>query len=195
MSKYCPKCGAEVTEGVKFCGSCGAKFEGEPWTIPEPMPAAPIPPPPPQPQYVQPPPQPQGYAPMPPKKSNAKLLGAVIAIIVIVAVVCVVLFFVLGGSGGALVGTWENEVGGMTTRMKLNGDNSVEMSIEMGGQSTPFAKVGTWKEEGGQLCLTTTSSEMGVSEGTQCYDYELSNGSNTLTLTYEGQGTTTWTKK
>ena len=186
MSKYCPKCGAEVTEGVKFCGSCGAKFEGEPWTIPEPMPVAPIPPPPPQPQYVQPPPQPQGYAPMPPKKSNAKL---------IVAVVCVVLFFVLGGSGGALVGTWENEVGGMTTRMKLNGDNSVEMSIEMGGQSTPFAKVGTWKEEGGQLCLTTTSSEMGVSEGTQCYDYELSNGSNTLTLTYEGQGTTTWTKK
>ena len=45
MSKYCPKCGAEVTEETKFCGSCGAKFEGEPWTTPEPMPAVPIPPP------------------------------------------------------------------------------------------------------------------------------------------------------
>jgi len=29
MNKYCPKCGAQLEEGVLFCGSCGAKLEGD----------------------------------------------------------------------------------------------------------------------------------------------------------------------
>ena len=27
---YCPKCGAAVQSGVKFCSACGARIEGEP---------------------------------------------------------------------------------------------------------------------------------------------------------------------
>jgi len=181
MSKYCPKCGAEVTEETKFCGSCGAKFEGEPWTIPEPMPAAPISPPPPQPQYVQPPPQPQGYATMPPKKSNAKLIGALIAVIVAVIIIAVVVFLFLGGADSRFVGTWEYEDldAGMTFSYRFNGDESLDV-ISLG--SDPV-KIGTWSVSGDELCFELSQDWYSSELTNQCVKYSFSDGGTKLTLT------------
>jgi len=193
MSKYCPKCGAEVTEGVKFCGSCGAKFEGEPWTIPEPMPAAPIPPPPQQPQYVQPPPQPQGYATMPPKKSNAKLIGALIAVIVAVIIIAVVVFLFLGGADSRFVGTWEYEDPdtGMTFSYKFNGDGSLD--VISGSDSL---EIGKWSVSGDELCFELSQDNLWASseQTNQCVKYSFSDGGTKLTLTSD-ISSTTLTKK
>ena len=76
MARFCAECGAQITEGKKFCKYCGAKIEilqpamqyPPPVQQFQPAPPAWQPPPQPQPQYqqpqpqYQPPPQPQPYA-------------------------------------------------------------------------------------------------------------------------------------
>src|SRR3990172_693959 len=63
---FCPSCGAENAEGVKFCASCGKPMPVPAMPAQEPV-QAPMPayPPPqyPQPAYPQPPYPPQQYAP------------------------------------------------------------------------------------------------------------------------------------
>jgi hypothetical protein len=119
MIRYCPRCGAELFEGTKFCASCGSIFEEKPAApvqpISEPMPDGNIS----QQQTTQPP----MYTPMtqsPPHKSKNKLIFAVAAIIIVVMVV-VALFFILqvttsNNDPAKLIGTWDvssSMMGGM----------------------------------------------------------------------------------
>ena len=68
MEIICPNCGAGLVEGVKFCGSCGTKFEGEPVKPVEPTPTENI--------------------PKKQKKGNISMITAVLAIVIsIIAVV------------------------------------------------------------------------------------------------------------
>lgn len=75
-SKFCVDCGTPLSEGAKFCPSCGKALAAvQPVATPAPRPVAPaappaprpVAPPPPAPVYTQPPvaPAPQAYAPAP----------------------------------------------------------------------------------------------------------------------------------
>lgn len=112
-SEFCPKCGAVVQPGKKFCAACGApqKGSGAARTVPEPggQPA-------PQPTYAQqpaasqyaqqPPPNPvhaqSGYAPAPKKGGCAKIALIVIGSLVgLVALIFVVVFVVINNTANA----------------------------------------------------------------------------------------------
>ncbi len=56
MSNLCPKCGAELFEGGRFCMVCGLPLDG---AQPQPMPRTQAPPQPQQMPQTQAPPQPQ----------------------------------------------------------------------------------------------------------------------------------------
>ncbi|MCK4364818.1 MAG: zinc ribbon domain-containing protein [Thermoplasmatales archaeon] len=177
MVKYCPNCGVEVKEGFKFCLGCGAQLQTDAAAQPAQAPAAP----PVQPQQPIPPPvaPQQGYAPMPPQKSNMKLIGAIIAIVVIVVVVALVLVLFMGegisGSDSRFVGEWEqsNEyMSGITWSFK-SGGSFESMGIE----------VGTWRVNGNQVCITPSHGGSGAEV---CYDYTFSPDGNTLTLSFSG---------
>ena len=59
--KFCPNCGARLTEGVKFCTECGTKVAvPAPAPAPEPVYTAPV-----EPAYVEPKPEPAYVAPEP----------------------------------------------------------------------------------------------------------------------------------
>ena len=187
MVKYCFNCGKEVGELNRFCLNCGAQLQSVP-EITQPS----------QPVYATPQaPIQQGYTPIQPKKSNMKLIGALIAIIVVVVIIIVVVLVVFRGIGGPLSGEWKYESYGMTMYNKLNGDSSWEMAVEQLGQKTPFVKVGTWSSESDQICFTVTitNSGMGIYEtGEQCYTYELTGNGSSLSLTSTTEGSYTWTK-
>jgi hypothetical protein len=178
----CPKCGAEVKEGFKFCLGCGAQIQTGTSQVP------PVTKPAPQTQQTTPPPaqQPsqQMYAAVPPKKSNTKLIiGVVAAIIAIVVVVIVVVLFIGGGTVGdsALVGTWSYEDPTMGSfAYTFNSDNSVDITM---GEAT--MEVGTWSTNGDQLCVSF------MEMGEQCSTYSISG--NQLTWSYMGD-TLTLTK-
>ena len=190
MVKYCPSCGAEVKEGSKFCLGCGAQLQAEasaPQAAQTPPPVAPVPPP------QQPMPQ-QTYAPTQPKKTNTKLILGIIIAIVAIVVVLLVVFLFLGGGGlsgeaGKFVGTWEVDISGFFTyEMKFNSDKSLEY-----GMSGYSSVVGTWDVQDGKLVTEITAS--GSDLVSQEYDYEFSNGGNTLILQYDGYDYMTLTKK
>ena len=89
MEIICPNCGAGLAEGVKFCGSCGAKFERE--TV------KPV-----EPTRVENIPQKQ-------KKGNISMITAVLAIVIsIIAVISGVFLNPLAAIEAGSVG--ENEL-------------------------------------------------------------------------------------
>jgi len=89
MKIICPNCGAGLVEGEKFCGSCGAKFEGEPVKPVEPTPTENI--------------------PKKQKKGNISMITAVLAIVIsIIAVVSGVFLNPLAAIDAGGVG--ENEL-------------------------------------------------------------------------------------
>lgn len=96
---FCAKCGAEVSPGSPFCGSCGAPVAGA--EAPPAQDAVPVPPPPAAgaPAYG-PPAAPPGPGFQPPKSGGGGAKVAVfvlIGILVIGAVVGVILWLTLGG--------------------------------------------------------------------------------------------------
>jgi hypothetical protein len=194
MPKFCGNCGAEVKKGYKFCLSCGkeinaitAKSTTQPQTIQT------------QPSQTQPTPPPVvpqlGYAPTPPKKTNTKLLlGIIIALIAIVIVIVVVIIFVDGGGGilegsdSDFIGTWETNIGDFWTYQWIfNADKTLEYGLQ--GYT---AEVGTWEVVNGKLHFKITV--IGSDLSSQDYDYEFSNGGNTLELEINGVTMFTMTK-
>jgi len=186
MVKYCPSCGTKVKEGSKFCLSCGAELQTkisggqDTQTLSAQAP------------LNQQPMQQQTYAPMQPKKSKKGLIIAVIAIITIVIIIAIVLLLLggtLSGDASKFVGTWESNIGGYSTyEMKFNSDKSFEYGLL--GYSI---KVGTWDVRNNKLILAIT--EIGTGLTSQEFDYEFSNGGNTLSLKSQGINVMTLTKK
>jgi hypothetical protein len=184
MVGYCPNCGVEVNEGHKFCLNCGAELGSSTFDeqVAQTPTVAPVP-------TQQPYGQTQGYMPMQPKKSNMKIIIALIAIIVVVVVVILAVFFLLGGGADSrFVGEWEYTITpGYSLDMKFNSDGSVAIGYndEYGGT------LGEWEVEGDQLCV---SGEGG--QDRSCMKYTFSNNGNTLTLeNFPSIGTITFTKK
>jgi hypothetical protein len=132
---------------------------------------------------------------MQPKKSKTGLIIAIIAVVAVVVVLLVVVFLFLGGGGlisgneSDFYGTWESTVGGIWTyEMVFNSDKTLEYGLE--GYST---KIGTWKVENNKLVLNIDiiGSEFSTGE----YDYEFSNGGNTLKIKVGGIDNWVFTKK
>ena len=179
----CPKCGAPVNEGVKFCSKCGANLMAS--TAPTPQP------------IKQPATQPsQGYS-QPIKKSKTPLIiGLVVAVVAIVVVILLILLLTGGGVSGdeaKLVGTWEysmemGDFGEYNTAYVFNSDKSWEVGY---AGSTP-TKVGTWKIEDNKLVLSATGLGTEYSAGT--YTYKFSNNDQKLTLGMNGINIMTFTK-
>jgi len=111
MARFCINCGAQITEGKKFCASCGTKIEGQQIAQPQPLPA--------------PPPQ-QPYAPIPRKKSKAPLIAGIAGGVLVIAL-AVVLVVTLGKGGRTEITTSENENAGTDNNSgeRLNVPDSV----------------------------------------------------------------------
>ncbi len=110
MGKYCPKCGAGLTQGIKFCAECGAKIGEKPPTPGEQVPPEQVP----QQQYVQQ--QSQMPSPPPPKidttsglfhQSPLAKLGLVIIILAVIGLILSYLvpwIYVISSLGSTSVG-------------------------------------------------------------------------------------------
>jgi len=176
----CPKCGAPVDKGANFCTACGAKIETQ---------AAPTPAPTTQPVTTQPAPS---YVPPPAKKSKTGLIIGIVAIVVAIVVILLVVFLVFGGGiggNGNVVGTWKADIGGYL--YVFNPDGSLEAGIEGFGTY----EIGTWSTNGNQLCLEMSAEGYGLPmDGTEmpCFTYSVSG--NTMTWSYLGQESMTFTK-
>ncbi len=186
MGKYCPSCGVKVKEGSKFCLSCGANLLTEQSGVQDTQSSSAQ-----VPQYQQPIQQ-QTYPTIQPKKSNKGLIIAIIAIIAIVVIIAII-FLLIGGTLGSdaskFIGTWESYISGdYVADIKFNSDKSLEYGIY--GYSL---NVGTWNVQNNKLILVIT--EIGTDLTSQEYDYEFSDGGNTLTLKYQGIDIITLTKK
>jgi hypothetical protein len=182
MSNFCPSCGAKVEEGNKFCLRCGAQLNpenisdsGDSNENISQQPSQ-------QDPQTQPPITPSGQ-----KKSNKNLLIALIAIIAIIVIVIVIIFS-SRGLDSRFIGEWEIVSDGFDTfNWIFNGDGSVKMKGM--GVDIDFA---TWSVSGNQICLKMLENDIWGSylpegyENEICYDFEFSNGGNTVYLSIEG---------
>ena len=209
MAKFCPNCGTEVKEGFKFCLSCGAQMQAkgkgskaandtvDPKSFEEQAAAQPGAAPAVQPQQQPMPPpampqqgyggQTQTYAPMQPKKSNAKLIGGIIGIVVAVVVILVVVILLtggnlgfLGGSSGDLVGTWNIE------SVVMDGESQTSsgyLTLDSDGTYVASGDSGTWEVRNGKLYITSSVSGSSPFDDIGL-DYQVSG--NRLTLSFSG---------
>jgi len=188
MVRYCQNCGSPLRDNAKFCGKCGTSLP-----IQTPV----------QPAYAQPPVQqpsnqPQ-YPASPQKKSNGKIIAAILAVSIIAAIICAVLFFTWFQEDSdndtilpdeqKLIGTWDMisitvESNGETqtfdgddNSMSFNSDHTATSNLESTSQDT-------WELKNGQICVTSIDSTYGYDEQIQCMDYNFSDDDKTLTLSY-----------
>jgi len=188
MPNFCPSCGAKVDEGYKFCLSCGAKLQSEDTldsktsnenNTQEANTKVPSP----QESYTPPSGQ---------KKSNKNLLIVLIAIIAIIMVIVIVIMLTGGVIDSRFVGEWEQTDGGlMTIDWTFNSDGSLEI---MG------MNIAKWSVNGDKLCFETTNDFLDdyMMEGSfdeVCYDFEFSDGGNTVYLSINGSENLVLTKK
>ena len=189
MPNYCPSCGANLDESYKFCLSCGVKLDisgsnnkkdtnrnEEPSNAP----AAPN--------------SQENIAPSTQsRKSNKVLLMTIIAIIAILIIIVVVVF-VFNGDGvidSRFIGEWEQTDGEfMKIDWTFKSDGSLEiMSMDLA----------SWIVKGNQLCFNTNEFwDDFMPEGSLdevCYDFEFSNGGNTVTLSIDGSENTILNRK
>ena len=193
MSKYCTKCRAEVKEGAKFCNKCGNIIPEQ--TIPketEKKPkdtsnvpqqnqqqiAQPSPQQPTQPQQIPATPMPvqqQTYVPVQQKKSNKKLIAIILTVVIVIVVVLLAVLLLMGDEG-KFYGTWNVEymTGSSNPDTKWTFSENGKME-SIYGTNTPISS--TYEIRGGRLCLSFDEYNY-----YHCYDYEFSNGGNTLTL-------------
>lgn len=184
MVKFCPKCGTEAKKGSNFCLGCGAQLQADAAAQPVQTPPPAVQPVQPQ-QPIPPPVAPQqGYAPMPPQKSNMKLIGVIIAVVAIVVVLVVVLLLFGGGSAGDFVGTW-----------------SLDSYVEDGESSTPSDSTITFLSDGTYTASSVTGSGTWGIRNNKVYiisptgggplddvdlDFSFDNNNNRLTISYSG---------
>jgi hypothetical protein len=116
---------------------------------------------------------------------------AIIAIIIVIAIVFIV--FLGGGIDSRFVGVWEQSDNGfMPFDWTFNSDGSLEI------MGMNFAN---WNVKGNQICLKMKDNELWgeyIPEGSLdevCYDYEFSNGGNTVSLSLDGSDFIVLTKK
>lgn len=169
----CPKCGAPLKEGEKFCITCGAKIEAHITPTAQPIPA---------------------YTPQTAKKTNKGLIIGIIAIIAIVIAALIIVVILLGGGSGGdsrLVGTWEYKIYGQSVQYIFSADGTLEV-----GSMGYYQEVGTWRTNGNQLCMEVSTGGIGGidSPGEQCVSYSISSDGNTLTLTQSGMDMVVFTK-
>lgn len=187
MVSYCSSCGAEIKKGHKFCLNCGADLQSSSSSFEEqvaqtPTVSAPIPAQQPMPQQTYS--QTQGYIPFEPRKSNKKLIAAILAIVIVVVVVLILVVFLFGKNAGTgdFVGTWTMDSmevngqsmpvpGGVTVR--FNSDGTYEATS--GGS----AQTGTWEIKDGKFY---TSSGSNSPFSSYSWSYQFSDGGNTLTM-------------
>ena len=186
MPNFCSSCGAKIKGDYKFCLNCGAQikiqtdqgsFKDQTAQSLEPQTG-----------------QLQTYAPMQPKKSKTGLIIGIIIIVVILVVLLVAAFMFFGGgmtsgSGSEFYGAWETTMGDMMTyEIIFDSDNSLKYSI-----TGYVVEIGTWKVNNNKLNLTIDipGSEFSSNE----YEYEFSDGGNTLELKIDGISNLVLTKK
>lgn len=182
---YCPKCGYEVKEGHRFCFNCGTEIQTASDSFQEQVaqtPTANAPVPVQQPVYNQT----QEYAVVQPKKSNIKLIAAILAVVAIVIVVLVLVVFLFGkGSSNPsdFVGTWTLD------SMQVNGSgisipSGITITFNSDGtyQSTSVGSTqsGEWEIKDGKL--SDSSSNSNSPFNTYSWSYQFSDGGNTLTM-------------
>jgi len=184
MGKFCPKCGAEVKEGFKFCLGCGAPLQEQATAPQAPPPAQPVAPAAPPQQSVHP-----GYQPMQPKQTNMKLIFGIIGIVVAIVVIILVVFLVLGmgGGGGAedFVGAWNAEAfGGLAeSQWEFGEGNTLTITTDY-GYGEPYVEEGTYSINGNKIDFEGITSLDYLTDLT----FEFSNGGNTVTLNYTVMG-------
>jgi hypothetical protein len=191
MPNFCQSCGAKVEEGYKFCLSCGAQIRPEGSTkldnsvgnasqtnstgmTSKESPQQPI--------------KQQEYTPtIKSGKSNKKLIISLIAIFAIIIVISIVIFILSGvTTDNRFVGEWAITNGDVAFGSMIfegNGDWKI-------GYMGTSIKIGTWSVQGSSFCFEVTDYLEGIYPSqisTQCYQYELSNDKNTLTLTAPGE--------
>ncbi len=188
MPNFCPSCGTKVEEGYKFCLSCGAQLQNA-GTPPSDITKDQEP----QVTQQQQPIAQEGISPaMQPKKSNKILLISIIALIAIIIIAVVVFIFLIGGViDNRFVGEWEQDDGGfMTMDWNFKNDGSLEI-MNM--------NLATWSVKGNQLCISYDEfMDDYIPEGALdevCYNFEFSDGDNTLTLSLDGSEYIVLTKK
>jgi len=184
MVSHCPNCGAEMEEGYKFCLNCGAEIQSNSGSFEEQAaqtPAVNTPVPVQQPVYSQT----QDYVPIHPRKSNKKLIVAIVAIIaVVIVLVLILVLFVFNNNSSDFVGTWTLDSmavngtsmpvpGGVT--IKFNSDGTYEATS---GGST---QTGKWEVKDGKFydASSNTTNSPFSSYG---WSYQFSGGGNTLTM-------------
>ncbi len=196
MVRYCSNCGAQTDKSDKFCLNCGANLQTFQPTPPTRQTTAQTQPsefktsqqqPMSQQSYGQTP----GYIPPQPKKSYAKIIGALIGFIAIVIILIILFLFVFKGTsdeaaGDQLIGTWE------VTSMKMDNLESpignMDISFNSDGSyssvTSGITSIGNWEIKDNKLYITTSESDSS-SFGNIGLDYSFS-GSNTVTLFYSG---------
>ena len=204
MTSICPICGNNITEGDYSCPNCGAIIKQQGSTSIEPTyGGAPT-------QHTQP----MGYpSKAMPRKSNKMLITAIaIALIAIVAIIVIIFFILPQGDPSDFVGTWDATGFGTSSQVwAFYEDGTVKMASTFEPQMIPSvsfvrddisdtltvasvgtgsysssAQSGTYKIEGGKLCITASGM-------TVCFNYDISNNGNTVTLTGVYQFTLTKT--
>jgi len=189
MVNYCSNCGYEIKVGDKFCLNCGKKVQIESPQINAQQ----------QPINQQIYGQTQGYTPVKPKKSNMKIIGAVIGIIVVLIIVLLLVFFVFGKNNNNqnisnFTGKWTVD------SIVANGQNmdTSGVSIEFKSDGTFITsssgniESGTWEVKNGKLRIISSSQNSDLNFIPGGMNYQFSNNSNTLTVSYSGsyQGVT-----
>lgn len=119
--------------------------------------------------------QTQGYSPMQPRKSNKKLIGALVAIIIVVVVVVILLLLLIGGGDSRFVGRWEQVGSDGDIIWNFKSDGTLELITTIYGETTT-TNMGTWEVRGNQLCGASTGYS------TSCINFAFSNNGKTLTL-------------
>lgn len=164
----CKICGANLKEGQKFCGVCGAKIEKHETSITQ---------------------RTHVYNSEPTKKdnkNNKRLIIGIIAIIIIAIAILIVMVILIGKDSvvnSSLVGTWEARDGGYLYIFNADGTLSSGMA-EIG-----TIKIGTWNTNGNELCIEFAIEDFEdyFPSEIQCMSYSISDDGNTMTWSYYGQ--------
>lgn len=153
---FCPRCGAQVADGIAFCPSCGNPLSGVPGGQRK---AAPGPP-----------------APAPRRRSKAPLLAALAAVVAVVAVVGVVAAGVLTDWFGLAGPTWPAG----TYLLEDGSDESISLTVEEDGHVS-FTQTGPH----GEGYYFTGEGTLTVRDGSALIEVDDITGNGTATVPEE----------
>lgn len=204
MTAFCPNCGNDISEEDYSCPSCGKTINKQVSTPGAPVYGGTSP------QHTSPMQYPNKQSP---RKSKKKLIIATSIILIAIVVILVLIFFILPqGDKADFIGTWDVTTYGTSYQTwAFYEDGTVEMASTFGplttpsiscfaddlsdtltvaavdsGSYSPSTQSGTYRIDGGKVCITAGGMEL-------CFNYDVSNNGNTVTLTGMGQFTLTKT--